>query len=205
MPLNLQGKLLRALQEKAYTPIGSHEIKKFDVRVIAATNRNLKTMVEEGRFRQDLYYRINVVEIQIPPLRERKQDIPLLCEHFIRNNTHNSAIKGLTKGAERILLEHHYPGNVRELFNILEYASIVCNGEWIEGSDLPPQLLAAQKKPAHGDNLGEAMAGLTLKELERIAVTASFHRNKGSRKATAEELDISQRGLWNKLREYELS
>ncbi|MDL2258883.1 sigma-54 dependent transcriptional regulator [Eubacteriales bacterium OttesenSCG-928-K08] len=207
MPLSLQGKLLRALQEKAYAPIGGHDLRTFDARLIVATNRDLKDMVQKGLFRQDLYYRINVFEIELPPLRERRQDIPLLCEHFIRKNNEQQKkhmrIKGITKEAERALMLHDYPGNVRELANALEYASIVTNDEWIHAANLPDRTrrCAAEAEKSEEEY---TLRGKTLEELEKAAVFAAYEKHSGKRKAMAEELGISERGLWNKLKKFEL-
>ena len=210
MPLALQGKLLRVLQQKEFTPIGSNEVRKTNVRVIAATNRDLRTMVVAGAFRQDLYYRLNVVEIKLPMLTERRQDIPLLYNQFIEriNKEQNKHIRGLTKAAERRLLTYSFPGNVRELANIIEYASIVCDGEIIDEQDLG---LQNQMLPEADDDRAtarEVAAGqlgcMTLREVEELLIRLSLRRNGGKRKATAEELGISERGLWNKMAEYHI-
>ncbi|MEA5059601.1 MAG: sigma-54 dependent transcriptional regulator [Candidatus Pelethousia sp.] len=206
MPLSLQGKLLRALQEKAFCPIGSHEIRHFDARVIVATNRDLKDMVQKSLFRRDLYYRINVIEIHIPPLRERRQDIPLLCEHFIQLNNRQQKkplkLKGFTKEAEQMLLSYDYPGNVRELANAMEYASIVADGEWIHPQDLPERMRGTIR-PDSGP-ASENYGGQTLQQIEKAAILSAYRRHNGKRKAMARELNISERGLWNKLKEYGL-
>ena len=202
MPLSLQSKLLRVLQEKRFTPIGGTESRTIDVRVIAATNRDLWKMVQQGTFRQDLYYRLNVITIMLPPLRERKQDIPLLVSKFINqlNAEHKREIQGVTKEVERLLLSYDYPGNVRELQNAIEYAVIMCGGDYIRPEDLPRQLLSERGEAARAD--AEEEKGGTLYEIEKRAIFQALYRNKGHQRKTAEELGISERGLHNKLNSY---
>lgn len=139
MSLGLQSKLLRVLQNKEFTPLGSSIIHHTDVRIITATNRDLKSLIEAGEFRQDLYFRINVMEIKMPPLRERKSDIPSLCNYFIRtlSKNLNKSLKGLTEEALETILNYEFPGNVRQLENILEYAAIINSTGIIDVGDLP--------------------------------------------------------------------
>lgn len=203
MSLNLQSKLLRVLQEREYTPVGSNEVKRLDIRVIAATNQDLNGMIREGTFRADLYYRLNVVEIVLPPLRDRKQDIPLLCEHFLQRYAKE---KGLNVGAidekaMRTLLDYDYPGNVRELANLLEYAAVVCDGGEITVKDLPPRLRTAA--PAGTEQMpANLLTSLTLAELEKQSILACWDAFNGKMKVIAGHLGISERGLRNKLNEY---
>lgn len=208
MPLLLQGKLLRVLQERKFSPIGGNEIINTDARVIVATNRDLREMVQAGSFRQDLFYRIDVFEIKLPPLRERRQDIPLLCEHFFKLNNRQQKkqvkIKGITKEAEQLLLTHDYPGNVRELANALEYACILTSDEWIHASDLPSRMRSRFGADLQPNENQASAAKRTLQQIERDAILESYRRNSGKKKAIAEELGISERGLWNKLKEYGL-
>ena len=201
LPLGFQGKLLRVLQEKNFSPIGSNEIKRFEARVIAATNRNIPLLIANELFREDFYYRINVVEIKLPPLRDRKVDIQALCEHYINKNNRqqNKKIKGLTQKAETLLREYDYPGNIRELANILEYASIVCNGEWIDCKDLPERMTKTRSGSCFNAKNAE---GKTLKEIEKEVITATYKKYNGKRSKISRELAISERGLWNKLKEY---
>ncbi len=213
MPLILQGKLLRVLEQKQFTPIGGNEVKTIDVRVIAATNRDLRAMVKEGSFRRDLFYRLNIVEIHLPPLRERKQDIPLLIQHFLQKYSEEQEKKlpGMTVEAERLLLSYHYPGNVRELANALEYAVILTSEDYIEIEDLPLQIqeegIQGEKRKSlrQGLSLEEQLAGLSMNEVERIVIGAALKRNGGRQKITAQELGISERGLRNKIKEYQLN
>ncbi|MBR5537615.1 MAG: sigma-54-dependent Fis family transcriptional regulator [Clostridia bacterium] len=205
MPLNLQGKLLRALQEKEFSPVGSSEVRHTDVRVIAATNQDLKAMIAQQKFRQDLYYRLNVVEISMPPLRERMNDVPLLCAHFLHQSASemNKSSKGLTSAAQEALMRYNYPGNVRQLANILEYATIISGGRDIDLCDLPDEVaggVTAAEEPAALSQ--DFLATTTLKELERMAVIATLKKNNGRRDKTADDLGISKRGLLNKIKEY---
>lgn len=205
MPFILQAKLLRVLQEKKFTPIGSNQRKKIDVRVIAATNKDLKELVEEGSFRKDLYFRLNVVEIKLPALRDRKQDLPLFFNYYIHKYNHelNKDIKGLSREAERKLLSYGYPGNVRELSNIFEYAMVLSNDEIIQLEDLPDEVKKYEETTIQQESIfAENLVGLTLKEIEKRVIRASLIKNKGHRKRTAHMLGISDKGLRNKISEY---
>ena len=205
MPLNLQGKLLRALQEKEFSPVGSSEVRHTDVRVIAATNQDLKAMIAQQKFRQDLYYRLNVVEITMPPLRDRMSDVPLLCAHFLHQSASemNKDSKGLTPAAQEALMRYSYPGNVRQLANILEYATIISGNGLIDVDDLPDEVAGAPETQEQPQGLSEEfLATTSLKELERLAVIATLKKNNGRRDKTADDLGISKRGLLNKIKEY---
>mgnify|MGYP000011697775 FL=1 len=208
MPLSFQAKFLRVLQEKAFTPVGGREIHRFDTRVIAASNRDLRAMVEAGAFRRDLFYRLNTVEIDLPPLRERREDIPLLCAQFLQRSNalggRRTKLKGITAEAQELLNAYDYPGNVRELANAIEYAGIVAADEWIRGRDLPYRFSYGDtgSEPGVSEKLLE---GKTLQQLEQMAILSAFQRHGGKRKAMAAELGISERGLWNKLKEYDLA
>lgn len=205
MPLNLQGKLLRALQEKEFSPVGSSEVRHTDVRVIAATNQDLKAMIAQQKFRQDLYYRLNVVEITMPPLRDRMSDVPLLCAHFLHQSASemNKDSKGLTPAAQEALMRYSYPGNVRQLANILEYATIISGNGLIDVDDLPDEVAGVPEPQEQPQGLSEEfLATTSLKELERLAVIATLKKNNGRRDKTADDLGISKRGLLNKIKEY---
>lgn len=222
MPMSLQGKLLRVLQEKEMMPIGGVKYKKIDVRIICATNRNLKAMVEEGTFRSDLYYRIHVVNIHVPTLKERKQDIPDLCSTILMRFAEKMKrpCAELTAEAERFLLEYNYPGNVRELINILEYACIVCTGGKIDIRDFPVEVLEAKRtsqnmeKEAGGGSITENitaaeavkryLSGMTIKEVEKLMIENALVSNPQSKRAAARELGISDRNLFYKIQEYNL-
>ncbi|MEG0753849.1 MAG: sigma 54-interacting transcriptional regulator, partial [Angelakisella sp.] len=211
----LQGKLLRVLQQKEITPIGSNEVRQVDVRIITATNRDLRKMMEQGTFRQDLFYRMNVVEIKLPPLRERKQDILLICRHFLSkfSQDQDKECPTFSHEAERILLSYNYPGNIRELSNAVEYAVILSGKQIIGVDDLPPRMRSnsgmasgVEAWPTAGGkwSLEDSLAGLSLAELEHITIKATLARNNGRQKITAEQLGISERGLRYKLQEYGL-
>ncbi|SES88088.1 two-component system, NtrC family, response regulator AtoC [Natronincola peptidivorans] len=207
MPMALQAKLLRVLQLKQVTPLGSNHPIELNIRVIAATNKDLKKAVEAESFRQDLYFRLNVVEISIPPLREKPQDLPLLFQHFIQsyNKELNKKIKGLSEEAQNCLLQYHYPGNIRELANILEYAMLMTEEPYIQLGNLPLEL---QKKSsavfAYNQNPVDSLVGLTLDEMEKLLIEATLKKNEGQRKKTAQMLGISERGLRNKISKYKI-
>lgn len=211
MPLVLQSKLLRVIQQREYTPIGGFESVKINVRIIAATNRNLKKMVEEGKFRKDLYFRLNVVEVNLPPLRERRQDIRLLMHYYLKmyNERLSKNILGVCQRAENYLHDYDYPGNVRELSNIIECAVLLAASDIIEVDDLPVEVCNKLNDDVldlkRGIKLGtKNLVGLTLQEAERELILAALKLNKGHRRATATMLGISERGLRNKLNEYNL-
>lgn len=209
MHLGLQSKLLRVIQEKEFTVLGSSEVKKVDVRIIAATNRNLPEMMQEGLFREDLYYRLSVMNIEMPALRERKEDIPLLINHFIRqfNMEQNKAVKKVSSEAEKLLLKYNYPGNVRQLANILEYAMILSTSDIIDAVHLPIEVknkTVGGKTQISEDLLEDFFDGKTIKQIEHYAIKTSLRKNAGRRDLTAKELGISVRNLQNKIKEYEL-
>ena len=195
MPLSLQPKLLRVIEEKKVLAVGSSNPAHVDVRILASTNRNLKEEVDAGRFRGDLYYRLNVIGIHIPPLRERREDIPLLVEHLIRR--HNVEMKKNYKGVDnatmRILLSLPWKGNVRELDNILERAMILGNGEWITSADLPSQEVPDKEVTLDG-NLEEA-----LKEFEKNHIERTLEKTAGDKKRAAELLGFSLSTLYRKM------
>ena len=193
-----QAKLLRVLQEGEYEMVGSTETKKVDVRVIAATNRILKTEIDSGRFREDLYYRLNVVPITPPPLRERQDDIPLLIEHFIEkfNQQTQKPIHRISPDALEILMDYTYPGNVRELENIIEHAFVKCQGGSIEKQHLPLDLIASRD-----DIVTQALrASNPLAALERELVQRVLEASDGKPQLAAQRLGISRTTLWRKLK-----
>ena len=142
LPLHLQVKLLRVLQERTFRPVGGETNVAVDVRIVAASNRDLHAQVQAGKFREDLFYRLNVIAIELPPLRERREDIPLLIRHFLRqfSDMHERRVCRFSVGAGRVLLQHHYPGNIRELENIVEHAVALCDGDTATEEHLPPYL-----------------------------------------------------------------
>ncbi|MCD6310786.1 MAG: sigma 54-interacting transcriptional regulator [Candidatus Eremiobacteraeota bacterium] len=193
----LQVKLLRVIQEKTYEPLGSTQTRKADVRIIAATNRDLEKMVKEGKFRQDLYFRINVISIKIPPLRKRREDIPLLIDHFIArfNRIYDREITGISPAVSKILLSYDYPGNIRELENILEHGFILCKGNLILTEHLPDHL-----RPEPGEMKSEETG--TLKEIEARLIKTALIQHRGDRKKTAKELGIHPSTLWRKIKKF---
>lgn len=201
IPLSIQVKLLRVLEEKEIEPLGSTRPVKVDVRIIAATNRDLKKAVREGKFREDLYYRLNVVSIFLPPLRERKEDIPLLVKHFIKrfNKRMGKGIDSVSKEAMDALIDYSWPGNVRELENAIEHAFIYCKGRVIEVRDLPKEVIKQRRlleKSLTSDN--------PLEEMEKEIIWEILNYNKGDRKKTASMLKISRTTLWRKMKRYEI-
>lgn len=205
MPLSLQSKLLRVLQQKEISPLGSTETKTIDVRIIAATNRDLEKMVEEGIFRQDLYYRLNVMPIEMPPLRERREDIPLLSENFLKQfaQEQNKKIPQLTDKAKELLFTYDYPGNVRQLANILEYAMILSNGGIIDIEEFPKEVFKNFKQN-FDSNFHKQLSSMSMKEIEREAIVAMLMKYNDRRDLSAAALGISVRSLQNKIKEYEI-
>jgi len=193
LPHHLQVKLLRVLQEKTYEPLGGIKTLKADVRIVAATNRKLETMIAEGTFRQDLFYRINVIELEIPPLRERMEDLPLLVNHFIGHFSaiHDKDISGITNDALNALISHDYPGNVRELENIIEHGCVLCPGNLIRSKHLPEWLRPRIENTVTASNLAE---------VEKQFIISILKKNKWNRLATAKELKIHKTTLFRKMK-----
>lgn len=193
----MQARLLRVLQERVYEPLGSVESVEADVRVIAATNRDLSRLVRKGAFRQDLFYRINVVRLKLPELRDRREDIPLLAERFITrfNRLQNKDVVGLSEETLAILMEYDYPGNVRELENIIEHAFVLCRSSLIEPRHLPPALRGDDDAmPARG------RGPRTLKAVEVLLIKDAIRRHGGNRTAAAKELGINPSTLFRKIK-----
>ncbi len=190
----LQVRLLRVLQEHTYEPLGGVEPIKADVRIVAAVNRNLEKLVKAGKFREDLYYRINVLKIELPPLRERKEDIPLLIEHFIErfNQTKSKSITDVSSDVLAILMTHNYPGNVRELENIIEHAFVLCRGTIIERGHLPQNLLAKEKKASPTVH--------SVDDFEKHMIEDALRKNDWNRVKTAAALGMNKSTLWRKMK-----
>ncbi len=210
MPQSLQVKMLRVLQEKKITRLGGTAAMPINARIIAATNKNLDKMVQEATFREDLYYRLNVVRIEIPPIRERKEDIPLLAGVILShlNRQMGSKVEGLTTNAIEALKEHPFYGNVRELENILERAVIFSDGPLLDIQDLDLRQSVARLDEIEEfetkQQLSNDYGTKSLKEIEIEAIIRSLHRWEGNRTRAAEELGISRRTLINKIAEYKL-
>lgn len=204
MPLGLQSKLLRALQDKEFTPVGGSTPIKVDTRILAATNRDLPALIAEGRFREDLYYRLNVMEIKLPPLRERQGDIAILGNYLLGKFSAelNKPIRAITPEAKEMLERLPYPGNVRQLVNILEYACILCQDGVISKEDFPEYVTRTDGTGPSGDSIDDYLSSHSLKDIEKRAIEATLQRCGGKRVATAAQLGISKRGLLNKLKEY---
>lgn len=195
----LQVRLLRVLEEKTYEPLGSSTTVKADVRIVTASNKDLAQLVEEGSFRKDLYYRINVVRLKLPTLAQRKEDIPLLAEHFIQrlNKVRNKKILGLSHETLAIFMRHDWPGNIRELENIIEYAFILCSNGLIQPECLPDNLRSHACKVVD-------YQGMTLQDIEKRAVWEALQRHEGRRMATARELGIDKNTLRRKIKRFNL-
>jgi transcriptional regulator with PAS, ATPase and Fis domain len=200
LQLGLQSKLLRAIENKKILSVGSTREVDVDIRLVAATNRDLKERVESGHFREDLYYRLQVVEIVLPPLRERRDDTPMLVRHFIDQiaRESNRPVKDIAPEALDALIAYNRPGKIRELRNTLEAIIVLSLKEQIELSDLPPHISGA--KPAQA----VIKSGMTLAELEREAIRRALEETGGHRASTAEALGISVRTLQRKIQEYNL-
>jgi PAS domain S-box-containing protein len=197
----MQVKLLRVVQDHEYEPLGSSETITADVRVIAATNRDLRAHIAEGKFREDLYYRLAVVRLGLPPLRERREDIPLLIERFVARFVQRTGkpITGVSEEAMRVLLGHDYPGNVRELENAIEHAFVLCHGGLIRSEHLPRHLTEAP--PAI-----PSPAGLSPREqAEAELIRRTLARHEGNRVDAARELRLHRATLWRKIRQYGLA
>jgi DNA-binding NtrC family response regulator len=206
----LQVKLLRVLQERRFEPVGSNETKEVDVRVILATNHDLWEEVRTGRFRKDLYYRINVVNVELPLLCERLGDIPLLAEHFLQKylSSADKRIDGFSPEAMKLMQRYSWPGNVRELENCVERAVVLCRQALIGVGDLPPALTRLEAAAAHGGPFSVPDESLGLKEAltvpERQIILSALRANNGNRQVTAEQLGINRTTLYKKMKKYGL-
>jgi len=203
----LQVKLLRVLQERQFERLGGTRTLKVDVRILAATHRDLEQAMRDGTFREDLYYRLNVVTIQIPPLRERREDIPVFLDHFLRKfvQKNRREVTGLTAAARDALLRYDYPGNVRELENIVERAVLLCRSQVIDLEDLPVALRPGERGPVESGTLGvpRRLPDL-LASIEWQAIRAALERHGGVQTQAAAELGISERVLRYKMKKYGL-
>ncbi len=195
----IQIKLLRVLQEKKFERVGGEETLEVDVRILSATNKNLQEEIKKGTFREDLYYRLNVVNIHIPPLRERKEDIPLLISHFLReiSRENNKHIEGIDNKARMALYNYHWPGNVRELRNCIESAVVMCKGNIITLEDLPPTV-----RNSSDEDYIKLSSGITLADAEREIIRFTLRRLNGNKSKTAETLGIGRKTLHRKIQEY---
>jgi two-component system response regulator HydG len=201
MPLTMQAKLLRVLQEKEFTRVGGENLLRVDVRLIAATNKNLPELIAAGRFREDLYYRLNVVGIEIPPLRARPEDIPLLAQHFLEEFAaqNRKAIKGFTPEAMDALIRYRWPGNVRELINAVERAVVLSRGEYLAVGDFP--MVAGEGEERGPDRLG-LDGEMPLEAVEKAAILKTLAATGGNKSEAARRLGITRKTLHKKLKSY---
>lgn len=193
----LQVRLLRVLQEHVYEPLGATRSEKSNARILVATNRDLGALVKTGEFRQDLYYRINVISLELPPLRKRKEDIPLLVEHFVErfNRIQNKSITGFTPGAYSLLMAHDWPGNVRELENVVERAFVLCASKWATPEHLPAELTGGRSASAEAGDMHSAK-----RFMEEQSIYGALKRNNFNRAAAARELGIHKTTLYRKMK-----
>jgi len=194
VPVNIQVKLLRVLEEGKFRRLGETKERQVDVRIISATNKDLLKLVKGGKFREDLYYRIKVVKIFLPPLRERKEDIPLLTHHFVKK--YSSGSKTMAKKTVQIMMKYPWPGNIRELENVISFAVVMSKSEEITEEDLPPELIEGKEFIS--------LENLSLKNLEQQAIVNALKFTKGNRNLAAKALGISKRTLLNKIKQFEL-
>ncbi len=204
LPLALQVKLLRALQEGVIRRLGDTRDVKVDVRVVAATVRDLGLEVKEGRFREDLYYRINVLPLRVPPLRERREDVPLLVEHFLAKNNARlgTKVRGVTPRAQKLLLDYPWPGNVRELENTVERCVVLAEVEILDEADLPERLRAQKDAVQATLDAGELSIKKTTRVIEETLIRRALDKTRGNRTAAAKILEISHRALLYKIKDY---
>jgi DNA-binding NtrC family response regulator len=203
MPLNLQSKLLRVIQEREFERIGSSQTISVDVRIIATSNRNLKEYISAGKFREDLFYRLNVIPIHICPLEERREDIPLLIEHFITkyNKENSKNVKGLDREALKLFMTYHWPGNVRELENMIERAVVTAKSELLIEDDFPAELAIGRV----GDDVPGLKVPMKLEEGSKFLILKTLEKFNGNKTKAADALGITPRTIRNKLAEYKVT
>lgn len=203
IPIKLQGKLLRVLQEREFERVGSGTSMQVDVRIIATTNRNLKKEIADGNFREDLYFRLNVIPIEVPPLNQRMDDIPLLVDHFLSKYYEETGKekKSLDESAMRLFMKYHWPGNVRELENFIERAVVISQEKSLSAKDFPSALVLGKIE----DKGGDFRVGMTVHEAEKLLILKTLEEQDGNRTRAADILGINPRTLRNKLHEYGVS
>jgi two-component system response regulator HydG len=213
MPLETQVRLLRVIESKEVTPVGANEPRKVDVRIISATNKNLQEQVQLGKFREDLFFRLKVVEIHLPPLRERRADIPLLAQSFMVefSRQYDKPLRNIDHAAMSSLVGHEWPGNVRELRNVMEEMVVLAQGDTLTINDVPAHMRKGGVEPlpppapAQGQAGVAGMVGMTVAQLERELIRHTLKANEGNRERTSKALGIGERTLYRKLKEYGLS
>ncbi|HDP99049.1 MAG TPA: sigma-54-dependent Fis family transcriptional regulator [bacterium] len=203
IPISTQVKLLRVLESREFERLGGNETIKVDIRLITATNRDLKKAVEEGNFREDLYYRLNVINIQIAPLTERKEDIPVLVNHFFQKFSEqmNKHITKISKKAMKILQSYHWPGNVRELVNTIERAVVFCKGDVLTEKDLPPNL---RTQASNGSSIFLELPSYSLQLAEKMILERVLALNNWNIKNSAEHLEVSRGTLYSKIEKHKI-
>ncbi len=210
MPMGTQIKLLRVLEDRKITRLGSNEERSVNVRLVAATNANLKEMMEQGSFRRDLYYRLSVVTISLPPLRERREDIPLLIEHFLKEFSHRSGkeTQGVSRAARRALTAYDWPGNIRELRNAIEVMLALDTDGLLDVDDLPPEVSPLVEAEGNGAPLSatgaDGLIGRPLIEVEKFYIARALELTEGKREEAAKLLGIGERTLYRKIKDYGL-
>jgi two-component system response regulator AtoC len=207
LPISLQVKLLRVLQDETIRRVGESRDQKVDVRIVAATHRDLTAEVKAGRFREDLFYRLNVLPIVVPPLRVRREDIALLVDHFVaRNNSRlGTSIRGVDTEARRILVEYAWPGNVRELENTIERAMVLAEGDLLLAADLPERIREARDPVQVQLASGELSIKKTTRVIEETLIRRALQKTKGNRTRAAEVLELSHRALLYKIKDYKIT
>lgn len=205
MPLTMQAKLLRVLEDGVVTPVGSNKATVVDVRIISATNHNLTKLIERNTFRQDLYFRIRGVNVVLPALRDRPEDIPILAEHFLQEAVEEtgSKVTGFTAAAMSILVAYEWPGNIRQLRNAIRTMVVMCDRPRIDVPDLPPEISPRRQLPG-ASPAPASLAGVSLNDLEKKAIADTLARTQGNREKAARILGIGERTLYRKIREYNL-
>ncbi len=205
MALETQAKLLRVLETREVQPVGGNEVTKVDVRLVAATNRDLRSMVKEGTFREDLLFRLQVVLIELPPLAQRPGDIPMLIDHFVSELSadHGREVRGISPEARTVLVRYSWPGNVRELRNAIENMVLLARSDVLDVEDVPDTIRREQSGGPGGD--GFELGGRPMAEIERAAIRATLELVGGNRQKAAKVLGIGERTLYRKIKEFDLS
>jgi PAS domain S-box-containing protein len=201
LSLFLQAKLLRVLQEKEYEPLGATTSVKANVRIIAATNKNLPEMINQKKFREDIFYRLNIIKLELPPLRSRKEDIPLLVDHFIKKQNFETGknVTGISDDVIRLFMTYDFPGNIRELENLLEHAFVMCRRGEITVEHLPGEFRETLIAPKDGDDNNISLQD-RFNRSEAVIIKEALKRNRGLRRQTARELEIDSSTLWRKMK-----
>lgn len=204
MPLNMQAKLLRVLEDGIIVPVGSNKQILVDVRIISATNHDLTKLIEEKKFRQDLYFRIKGVSVSLPALRERAEDIPIFIDYFIREATAETGSKviGITEPAKTILVNYSWPGNIRQLRNCIRTMVVMCDRDKLDVRDIPPEINLPRQLP--GRHTAVNLAGVSLNELEKQAIIDTLIKTDNNREKAAKILGIGERTLYRKIKEYNI-